>query len=317
MASIRKHGKKWRAEVYRHGQRRSKVLDTKAQAMAWAVDAERELNAGEGIPDKPFSALLEKYRQEVSEGKKGYKWEAARIGLLLRDPLAEVRLPKLSAPDCAAWRDRRLRQVSAASVRREWTLLSHACNVAIREWHWLRANPFRGVKRPAPPAARDRRISQDEIDRILLASGYEEPPQTATARVGAAFLFAIETAMRAGEIASIRPDRVFDRHVHLPQTKNGNKRDVPLSTEAKRLLDLVGNNFNLTADQVSHLFRKIKARAMIDDLHFHDTRREALTRLSKKLDVMQLAKVSGHRDLRILQEVYYAPTVDDLADKLD
>ena len=35
------------------------------------------------------------------------------------------------------------------------------------------------------------------------------------------------------------------------------------------------------------------------------------------LDVMQLAKVSGHRDLRILQAVYYAPSVDDLADLLD
>lgn len=317
MASIRQYGKKWRAEVYKGGARRSKVHDTKAAAMAWAVDTERELAAGGGIPDKPFSALLEKYRDEVSGEKRGYRWESARIGLLLRDPIAEVKLIALAQPHCAAWRDRRLRQVSAASVRREWTLLSHACTVAVREWHWLKENPFTGVKRPQNPAPRDRRISQDEIDRVLLASGYTEPPATATARVGAAFLFAIETAMRAGEIAGIRPERVFTRHVHLPQTKNGNKRDVPLSTEAKRILDLVGSNFDLTADQISHLFRKIKAMALLEDLHFHDTRREALTRMSKKLDVMQLARVSGHRDLRILQAVYSAPTIDDLADKLD
>lgn len=317
MASIRKHGQGWRAEVYKKGTRRSKKFRTKAEAMAWAVDTERELAQGGDIPDKSFGDLLERYRDEVSIQKRGKRWEEARIGLLLRDPIATVRLPALGQPDTAAWRDRRLQSVSAASVRREWTLLTHACNVAIKEWHWLKENPFSGVKRPENPVPRDRRISRDEIDRILLASGYSEPPETTTARVGAAFLFAIETAMRAGEIASINPDQVFDRHVHLPKTKNGNKRDVPLSTEAKRLLELVGNDFQLSADQISHLFRKIKARAMIDDLHFHDTRREALSRLSKKLDVMQLAKVSGHKDLRILQEVYYSPTVDDLADKLD
>jgi hypothetical protein len=33
--------------------------------------------------------------------------------------------------------------------------------------------------------------------------------------------------------------------------------------------------------------------------------------------VMELARVSGHRDLRVLQNVYYAPSVKDLADKLD
>ncbi|HHF5474929.1 TPA: tyrosine-type recombinase/integrase [Haemophilus influenzae] len=41
-------------------------------------------------------------------------------------------------------------------------------------------------------------------------------------------------------------------------------------------------------------------------LHFHDTRRKALTRLSKKVDVMTLAKISGHKDISILQNVYYA-----------
>ena len=318
MATMRKRNGKWFVEVRKKGHKPQRAtFDTKSAATAWAVDTERALKSGSEIPNKTFGDLLERYEKEVSKHKRGYKWEAARIGLLLRDPIAKIQLKALSQPHTQEWRDRRLESVSAASVRREWTLLSHACNVAINEWHWLKENPFKGVKRPAPPAPRDRRISQDEIDRVLLAAGYEEPPRTLTARVACAFLFAIETAMRAGEIAGIRPDNVHDRHVHLPKTKNGTKRDVPLSTEAKRLLKVVDNNFGLTPDQISHLFRKIKARAMLDDLHFHDTRREALSRLSKRLDVMQLAKVSGHRDLRILQEVYYAPKVEDLADQLE
>ena len=63
-------------------------------------------------------------------------------------------------------------------------------------------------------------------------------------------------------------------------------------------------------------FRKAVKAAGITDLHFHDTRREALTRTSKKLsNVAELARASGHRDLRSLM-VYYEPDPTDLADKL-
>ena len=54
-----------------------------------------------------------------------------------------------------------------------------------------------------------------------------------------------------------------------------------------------------------------------EDLHFHDTRREALSRLAKKVDVMTLAKISGHRDIQILLNTYYAPDMSDVAGLLD
>jgi len=112
--------------------------------------------------------------------------------------------------------------------------------------------------------------------------------------------------------------------MHLPLTKNGYARDVPLSAEARRIIEqlrpLNGERdtvFDVSVASLDALFRKARARARIEDLHFHDTRREALTRLSKIFDVMKLARISGHRDLRVLQNVYYAPTVGDLAAKLD
>jgi integrase len=102
------------------------------------------------------------------------------------------------------------------------------------------------------------------------------------------------------------------------------KRDVPLSLEAQRLIEQVlevtdgqKSVFGLKASMIDAIFRKLRDKAGIEGLHFHDTRREALTRLSKKLDVMSLAKVSGHKDLRILQNVYYAPSITDLVEKLD
>jgi integrase len=141
--------------------------------------------------------------------------------------------------------------------------------------------------------------------------------------VGAAYLFAIESGMRAGEIAGLRKEHVHDRHVYVASSKNGLSRDVPLSSEAQRIIKQImsvtkkkSHVFGVKASSIDAVFRKLKKQADVAELHFHDTRREALTRLSKKLTVMELAKVSGHRDLRILQNVYYSPTVDDLADKL-
>lgn len=273
MATIRKRGKTWRAEIARHGIRMSSTFDTKAEAGAWATKIEAEIQNGKNgqIPAKPVRDLLDRYAKDVSATKRGNRWEVLRLNLLGRDPLADIHLPDLNASHIAAWRDRRLRGVSAASVRREWNLLHHAFNLAVFEWKWLAENPMKGVRQPAPPQPRDRRISQDEIDRLLFALGYahEQTPATLTARVGAAMLFAIETAMRAGEITGPMWERVDleKRFARLPQTKNGTARDVALSAEAVRILrqlggsQSVGSVFGLQSTQIDALFRKAKGRA--------------------------------------------------------
>ena len=123
--------------------------------------------------------------------------------------------------------------------------------------------------------------------------------------------------MRAGEIAGLQPENVDLDHkvAHLTRTKNGTARDVPLSAKAVKILKEVGE-FNLTTEQISSLFRKIKDRTLIKDLTFHDTRHEAITRLSKKLDVLDLARMVGIQDLKILM-VYYNATASEIAERLD
>lgn len=143
-------------------------------------------------------------------------------------------------------------------------------------------------------------------------------------RTALAFLFAIETAMRAGEICSLTWDNVnlTRRVAHLEMTKNGHSRDVPLSEKAITLFEQLKNLdlksvFDLDADSLSTMFRRACRVCEISDLHFHDSRREALTRMSKKVAVMDLAKISGHRDIKILLNTYYAPDAANLADLLD
>ena len=339
MASLRKVGTVWRAEVFKRGVRKSARRATKALAMAWAVQAEADIESGKlgRIPDKSFGELLDRYAAEVSATKAGAKWEQDRIRAITcgprragrevaPDPLAAVMLRDLDARHFAAWRDRRLRSVGESSVRREWNVLSHACNIAVREWRWLDENPMVGVRRPANARARDRRIADDELARLLHCLGYspEAPPVTKTARVGAAVLLAIETAMRAGELARLAWSDVLveRRYCRVGSGKTAAaRRDVPLSDEALRVLRQMEEVrdgpavLQLTSASIDALFRKARDKALIEDLHFHDTRHEAVTRLARIFDILSLARVIGHKDLRMLQ-VYFNPTAEDLAAKM-
>jgi integrase len=200
--------------------------------------------------------------------------------------------------------------------------MANMFNIATKEWRWLIGNPMKGVKRPKEVAPRQRVITQDEIDRVVFVCG--DDYSTAQGRVGAAFLFALETAMRAGEICSLTWEHGYVRHVHLPMTKNGSSRDVPLSEKAVEILEKLRRGadnhescFGITSASLDALFRRAKEKAGVTGFTFHDSRRTALTRLAKVFpNVLDLARISGHRDIRLLSAVYYAPSIEDLAEKL-
>lgn len=330
MASIKKRGNAYRVWICVNGKRLSGTFDTKAQAEFWAADKKREILAaarGE-IPDKTFGQLLEKYRDEISPQKRSGKKEAIRINWFLREePVCEVRLRDLRANHFAEMRDRRLAEVTGETIRRDFTLLSAALNTAVKEWGWLKENPLSNVRRPPAGRERDRRPSQEEIERLLHVMGYRRdyPCITVAQRVAAAFLFAIETAMRAGEICSLDDLQVnLQRRVaRLEETKNGDARDVPLSLEAihilKQLMPWTPGKpiFGLSTGSLDAMYRKYRDRAAIEDLHFHDTRHEAITRLVrvKKLEVLPLARMTGHRNINELM-TYYNETAEEIAERL-
>jgi integrase len=217
-------------------------------------------------------------------------------------------------------------KVKGSSVNRDLNLLSHVFASATKEWKWIAKSPTTDVRRPADPPARDRLYSDDEIERICFALGFDqEETEVATTgyqRVAVAFLFAIETAMRAGEMCGLLVSDIVGRTATLRQTKNGTKRGVPLSRRAGELVRLLPEVpddeplFGMTSRSLDALFRKAKKRAMIDDGTFHDMRHLAITRLAKKLNVLDLARMVGHKDLRQLQ-VYYNETAETMAARLD
>ena len=325
MATIERRGKKWRVAVCVKRVRRSASFHSKAAAAAWALEQETQLAAGnEAPPGATVRNLLGRYAVEVAPKKRGARWESLRLARIGEGKLGKVRLAELRAADIATWRDGRLREVSPATVRREWNLLHHAFAIARTEWHWLGADPMTGVERPEPPQGRERRVTEAEVAALCAALGYapERPPETASARVAMAFMLAIETGMRAGELAGLTWGRLdlVERVAYLPLTKNGTARAVPLSTAAVRLFEQLpgreGPALCLSTSQIDALFRKGKKKAGLADLHFHDSRHEAVCRLSKKLDVLDLARVIGHRDLRMLMRYYHASAAE-LAGRLD
>lgn len=259
------------------------------------------------IPNLTFSDLLTRYEREVSRHKKGARWESVRITMLQRDALAQEKLRTLGSVQVAAWRDRRLEAVSGPSVRREWNLLSHACNIAVKEWKWLTVNPFREVRRPKSNRPRDRLITDGELKRLQKRA--TTPMRKVTYR---ALLFAIETGMRASEICGLTKEAINGSVARLEDTKNGTAREVPLSLQAIKLVGEDSPPFPISTGTLDATFRDMREEAKITGLHFHDSRHTACTRLSRKLNMLQLQRVLGIKDPRILA-TYYNETAADIA----
>lgn len=327
MATFRKNGNRWVAEVYVNGIRKSKTRDTKAEAKAWAAQMEVEFaQMIEGVSTTlKFSDVFSRYADEISETKKGAQWEIVRLKMFARFPIAGIRVVDLKREDFERYIAERLESVKPSSVNRELNLMSH-CLTQARRWRLMSHNPMDDLKRPKNPPHRDRRVFDNEIQAILIALNYSDEVDVTQQqqRVAVAFLFAIETAMRAGEICSLQVKNIdlVKRTAYLPDTKNGHARWVALSTEAVRLLSRLqpfsegGELFGLASGVLSTLFKKAVGRAGVEELTFHDTRHEAITRLANKLDVLDLARMVGHRDIKQLM-TYYNKSAADLALELD
>lgn len=331
MASYRKRSGGWRAEVVKLGVRDSQTFDTKAAAVAWAIAREAEIMAQSGTSraslSMTVSEALGRYKRDVSPTKEGQRWEELRLDRFDRELewVGEL-MGNITSEQVAQWRDGRLKKVKSSTVRREMTLLSSVFEIARREWKTCLVNPVRDAKRPSNGPPRERRVATSEISALINRFGYVEgqPPETLLQELAYAFLLAIETAMRQGEILGMTAKWVNlrERFVHLPKTKNGSTRNVPLSKRAGELLAplLEGKGasdrlFKLESASADTMFRKIRDELKIEGLTFHDTRHEAITRLARKVEVLDLARITGHKDLKSLM-IYYNATASEVAERL-
>jgi len=327
MASITKRGDSYRVLIRKAGfPPVSETFTRKSDAEKWARKTESEMDHRVYIVDtrQTVFELFERYRNEVSTTKPGYRWEDLRIKLLLRTaPFCRKRIAQVAPQDIQAWRNQRLLEVGQATVLREMNLVSSIFNHAIKEWHTaMPFNPVSRVKRPPQPKPRNRRITLIELG--ALKAKFNSTIVTRRDYTPWMFEFAIETGMRLGEMGRLRWEDVHldERWLYVLPSKNGDDRSVPLTDNAIALLAGVRMSsarrarvFPISPESIGTEFRKACKKAGIVDLHFHDSRHEACSRLAKIYTVMELAKIIGHRDLKSLM-VYYNPTAKELASKL-
>ena len=317
----------WRVQFMVKGVRDGGTFPTAREANEYQVRRTAELLAvksGKVGTVKTLRDALRRYAEEVSPTKRGESKEIIRLAAFERQALPlDKKLADLTTADLALWRDSRLAVNARGSVLRDMTLLGSVLEVARREWQWIEANPMRDVKRPANPDHRQRVISGVEVRRMLRVMGYTRgPARSVSQAVACAFLLALSTGMRAGEICGLTWDRVRGDHVRLLETKNGTARDVPLSTVARRIVARMEGFdavlvFGITSQTLDALFRKYRDRAGLAGFTFHDSRHTAATRLalSGKVQALELCAIMGWRNPKQAM-TYFNPTASQLAARL-
>lgn len=330
MAYLTKVPTGWRAQIERDGVRKSKTFPHKATAQAWAAQQESDILSGHvgKWPAKTVTDAIARYEREVSSQKRGERSEGLRFRAIERDfpMLCAMIFAEVKTPDLVLWRDARLKKVSKGSVQRDINLLRNLWTVAAREWHWCGDSPWTSLRMPGDNPARTQRIRWQDVRRIVRWLGYKtgQKPTTKYQEVAWAFMIALSSAMRAGEVMGLTREsinlttRVVTLNSHKTLETVG-VRYVPIPKRCARLLRVLcvkpGSLWTIKPANLDVLFRKARDGCDLDAIHFHDSRAEALTLLSRRMDVLTLSKVSGHRDLAQLRD-YYRETPEQIAARI-
>lgn len=326
MASFRYRSDRWQARVRRKGYPdETKSFISRQDAEKWARALESEIDKGQFVNVSEaqritLGDLIARYLVEITPSMKGAPEDTIRLKAIMRRPIARWSMVNLSAARIAAYRDERLKEVSAGTVIRELAYLSAIINHARKEWGINVLNPILMVRKPPSPQARTRVLTDDEIAKLMLVL---EPTGRKSHWTKPAVQLALATAMRRGELLSLRWEHIDleRRTAFLPDTKNGDARTVPLSSVAVQVLaslprHISGMVLPVKAFTLDAAFKRGVKSAGLKDLRFHDLRRTAITRMAEKLpNLIELAAVSGHKSLMVLKR-YYQPKAEALALKL-
>ena len=218
--------------------------------------------------------------------------------------MSSLRVSQLTSQAIAAFRDRRLLD-GRRTCHYDLILIRHCLKIAMNEWGlMLSSNPVDRVKMPPSSPSRNRRLEVGEFERLEEASKLTKNPH-----IWPVIVFAIETGMRRGEILGLQWEHVdLDRRIaYLPLTKNGTSREVPLSTKAAQLLTAqrqrndTPSPFHVTPNGFRLAWDRLRSRADLSDLRFHDFRHEAISRFFELgLNIPEVAVISGHKDPRMI-----------------
>ena len=302
----------------------TKTFKRKTEAKLWGQQTEAALRKGEALPTtenrrRTIGELINKcvdgplkqnvaYRSQTMQ----LRWWETHLGRetrLLRITPARVmegkeRLEKGDAPSG--------RPVTQATVRKYFGVLSRAFTMAVKEWYWIEPhqNPFLKIKRPSDSRGRVRFLSDDERERLFNAC-----KASRDRRLYPMVVTAVASGARQGELMNLRwSDVDFERGLALLEnTKNGDRRSVPISRPAMGVLKELGRIRHLGSDHIfvnSHganyfpqkPWEDARRDAEIEDFRFHDLRHTAASYLAMSgATLAEIAEILGHRTLQMVK----------------
>jgi integrase len=312
MATIRRRSGKYEVQIRRAGLRHvSRSFRALRDARAWARHIEVQADRDD-LPADPkalrqvtLGELVVRYRDTVSIRKRGYEVERIVLNAFLLHPICRRRLSEITTAHFAQYRDQRLNEVKPATLKRQLGPIRNLFNVARDEWELpIRENPLAKLKLYAIDKRRERRLRPGEQEKLIkVAAGCRNP------LIVPIILFALEAGMRRGEILRVQRGHVdlIGRALLIPETKNGDGRVIPLTKKAAAILRKRGTSaeddrlFPITANAFRLNWQRLKRKAGMNDLRFHDLRHEAISRFFERgLTIPEVALLSGHKDMRML-----------------
>lgn len=322
MATIKKEHKKsgirYKVYVRIKGVCQVRRFRHRADAEAWARQTEAAIYAG--TYNRPqceqlsLAEALNTYASKVTPRKRITTQDReVRTIKAIATRIGHLTITQVTPQVLAAYRDKRLSEVSAYSVRLELALLSSLYQHGIREWGWVGvSNPVSSIARPSPPKGRTVFLTQAEAERLL-----QECRASRNRLLLPYVTLLLRTGMRPGEAASllVRQIDTDARHIILPQTKNNTTRVIPISDSTLAMLrtiitgkgpdDYVFLSDGRPAVASSLAFRgafeEARARAELSHVHLHDLRHTAASwLLMAGVDLRTLAEILGHQTMQMV-----------------
>lgn len=322
MASIRLKNKSWVADIRRKGHKSiSKSFTTKGKAQAWAREIEAQMDAMEfkdarGLTGITVAQLIERYMNEIGGITPFRRTKTLTLQTWIKTH-GHLSLAEITADSLIEWATRRAKDVSGATIAVDLAYLGVVLRTAKELWRLpvddTIARTARGSLKylgvSAKSKHRERRPTQKEIDDICLFFTTKRRQKVPMEDL---ILFAIETAMRLGEILNLRWEdinhddkTIIIRDRKHPTEKKGNDQEVPLLGDAYKIIARQEKTderiFPVAEGTPSSLFPRACAALGIEDLRFHDLRHEGVSRFfEQKYSIEQVALLSGHRDWKML-----------------
>ena len=315
----------WEFQFERKGllKRTSRTFDTEADGIAYALSADKLLNAGI-VPVELRDSKFNTVRQLLNtyEACETLKVSARDLLPTLCNTIGDTRLQDVNNKWLDTWIMIMKQTLAPSTLKKRVELLARAIDWGMRkDMLVFTNNPLRllpkGYASDGASHERDRRLSETGVEEGAIRKALVKKEESLL------FDMALESAMRMREMYTLTKDQVsLDKEtIFLERTKNGDKRQVPMSSVLKKLLTehlstLKGEQLfpwwsgSLDEDylkgltnRLSQMYARRFALAGCADLTFHDLRHEATSRIYERttLTDLEVASITGHKDPRMLK----------------